>query len=113
MQAAATTSWLGTKRDLAEPLKPDLEPVKPEPAKPEPAPAKQAAREVSQYPVAWVIGEPHVQISSSGSEGFLISGTNVAEQALEQVHAVLKPDRQARNLISSSMSKDTSLATAP
>ena len=91
MQAAATTSWLGTKQD-AEPLKPDLEPVKPEPAKPEPAPAKQAAREVSQYPVAWVIGEPHVQISSSGSEGFLISGTNVAEQALEQVHAVLKPD---------------------
>ncbi len=89
MQAAATTNWLGT---TAEPPKPDLEPVKPEPAKPEPAPAKQAAREVSQYPVAWVIGEPHVQISSSGSEGFLISGTNVAEQALDQVHAVLKPD---------------------
>ncbi len=91
MQATATTRWLGTKQD-AEPLKLDLEPVKPEPAKPEPAPAKQAAREVSQYPVAWVIGESHVQISSSGSEGFLISGTNVAEQALEQVHAVLKPD---------------------
>ena len=70
MQAAATTSWLGAKQD-AEPLKPDLEPVQPEPAKPEPAPAKQAAREVSQYPVAWVIGEPHVQISSSGSEGIL------------------------------------------
>ena len=34
-----------------------------------PQPSKPPG-EVSQYPVAWVIGEPHVQISSSGSEGF-------------------------------------------
>jgi hypothetical protein len=111
MQAAATTSWLGAKPDREpakadleprnpdlEAAKSDLEPAKPEPAKSEPAAAKQAAREVSQYPVAWVIGEPHVQISSSGSEGFLISGTNVAGQALEQVRAVLKPDASKQEL---------------
>lgn len=116
MQAAATTSWFGANQD-AQPAtptsSPELEPSTlaaapqleaatetpaPELAKPEPAPAKQAAREVSQYPVAWVIGEPHVQISSSGSEGFLISGTNVADQALEQIHAVLKPDSSKQEL---------------
>ena len=78
MQAAATTSWLGTKQDA-------------EPAKQYPEPTKQASKAISQYPVAWLLDEPHVQVSSSNTQGFLISGTNVADQALEQVHAVLKP----------------------
>jgi hypothetical protein len=65
MQAASTTSWLGTKAE---------------------------SQATSQYPVIWRLGDPHVEVSSRSAVGFLISGTNVSEQALEEVHAVLKPD---------------------
>jgi hypothetical protein len=78
MQADSTTSWLGTKQDAE--------------------PTKQESKAGSQYPVIWLVDEPHVQVSSSSAEEFLISGTNVSDQALEEVHAVLKPDSSQREL---------------
>jgi len=71
MQAAATTSWLGTEPD---------------------------AKATSQYPVAWRLGDQDVQPASSDAGGFFISGTNVSHQALEEVHAVLKPDSSKSEL---------------
>jgi hypothetical protein len=79
IQADSTTSWLGTKQD-AEPTKPE---------------SKAASQ---QYPVTWRLDEPHVQGSSSGAEEFSISGTNISDQALEEVHAVLKPDASQREV---------------
>jgi hypothetical protein len=76
MQADSTTSWLGTKQD-AEPTKPE-------------------SKAASQYPVTWRLDEPHVPGSSSAAQGFLIGGTNVSDKALEEVHAVLKPDSSQR-----------------
>jgi hypothetical protein len=71
MQAASTTSWLGSK---------------------------PASKATSDSPVAWRLGDQPVQVSSSSNEGFSISGTNVSDQALEEVHAVLKPDSSQRRL---------------
>lgn len=71
MQAASTTSWFGSKPE---------------------------SKATSDSPVAWRLGDPHVQVSSSGAEGFLIGGTNVSDQALEKVQAVLKPDSSQREL---------------
>jgi hypothetical protein len=67
--AAATTSWLGSKPE---------------------------SKAKSDSPVAWRLGDPNIQASSSDTQGFLISGTNVSDQALEEVHAVLKPDSSQR-----------------
>ena len=71
MQAASTTSWLGTK---------------------------QERKATSQSPVAWRLDDRDVQPASSDAAGFLISGTNVSDQALEEVRAVLKPDASQREL---------------
>ncbi len=71
MQADATAGWLETKPD------PKVD---------------------SPYPVAWRLDDRDVQPSSSGTEGFSISGTNVSDQALEQVQAVLKPDASNREV---------------
>jgi hypothetical protein len=76
MQAASTTSWLTPKQD--------------------PEPPKQESK-ASQSPVAWRLDELRVPASSHGG-GFLISGTNVSDQALEAVHAVLKPDSSKREV---------------
>jgi hypothetical protein len=71
MQAASTANWFGTKED---------------------------PNATSQSPVTWLLDEPHAQFSPSGAEVFSISGTNVSDQALEGVHAVLKPDSSQREL---------------
>lgn len=71
MQAAATAGWLETKQD---------------------------PKASSQYPVAWRLDDRDVQPASSDAAGFLISGTNVSDQALEEVHAVLKPDASQREV---------------
>jgi hypothetical protein len=71
MQAAATSGWLETKPDPKETL---------------------------QYPVAWRLEGRDVQPASSSDGVFLISGTNVSDQALEEVHAVLKPDASQRGV---------------
>jgi hypothetical protein len=78
MQAAATTSWL------------------PELAKQEPQ--KQEARGASKSPVAWRVDDPGVRISSGGAGGFSVGGINVSDKALEQIHAVLKPDGTQREM---------------
>jgi len=70
MQAASTTSWFGSKPE---------------------------SKATSDSPVTWRLGDPQVQASSS-SGGFLIGGTNVSDQALEKVQAVLKPDSSQREL---------------
>ena len=71
VQAAASAGWLETKPD---------------------------AKAGSQSPVAWRLDERDAQPASSSDGIFLISGTNVSDQALEQVHAVLKPDASQREV---------------
>jgi hypothetical protein len=86
MQAASTTSWLDPKQD-AEPTKQDAQPTTQD--------LKPAAPD---SPATWRLGDARVEISSSGSEGLSISGTNLSDQALEEVHAVLKPDSGQREV---------------
>jgi hypothetical protein len=93
MQAAATTSWLEPE---ATP-----EPVVQEPPKQELAkqgPQKQEARGASKSPVAWRLDDAGVKISSGGAGGFSVGGMNVSDKALEQIHAVLKPDGTQREM---------------
>jgi hypothetical protein len=113
MQAAATTSWLEPKATpepvVQEPPKQELakqEPQKQEPQKQEPQkqepwkqePQKQEPRSASQSPVAWRLDDAGLRISSGGTGGFSVGGTNVSDKALEQIHAVLKPDRTQREM---------------
>jgi hypothetical protein len=95
MQAAATaatTNWLEPKQD-------------PEAAKQEPPTQELTKQELSKQvpkgsssPIVWQLGDSDAQVSSGGSEGFSIGGANVSNQALEQVHAVLKPDGSLREV---------------
>jgi hypothetical protein len=98
MQAAATTSWLEPKATpepvVQEPPKQEL--AKQEPQKQEPQ--KQKPRSASQSPVAWRLDDAGLRISSGGTGGFSVGGTNVSDKALEQVHAVLKPDGTQREM---------------
>ena len=103
MQAAATTSWLepeATPEPVAqEPPKQELAkqgPQKQELAKQEPQ--KQEARGASKSPLAWRLDDAGVQISSGGAGGFSVGGMNVSDKALEQIHAVLKPDGTQREM---------------
>ena len=103
MQAAATTSWLEPEATpepvVQEPPKQELAkqgPQKQELAKQEPQ--KQEARGASKSPVAWRLDDAGVQISSGGAGGFSVSGMNVSDKALEQIHAVLKPDGTQREM---------------
>jgi hypothetical protein len=93
MQAAATTSWLEPKA-APEPLV--QEPPKQELAKQEPQ--KQEPRSASRSPVAWRLDDAGLRISSGGTGGFSVGGTNVSDKALEQIHGVLKPDRTQREM---------------
>jgi len=103
MQAAATTNWLEPeatpKPVVQEPPKPELAkqgPQKQELAKQEPQ--KQDPRGASKSPVAWRLDDADVRISSGGAGGFSVSGMNVSNKALEQIHAVLKPDGTQREM---------------
>jgi hypothetical protein len=71
VQAAATAGWFETK---------------------------QGPKATSQSPVAWRLDDRDVQPASTDTAGFLISGTNVSDQTLEEVRAVLKPDASQREL---------------
>ena len=91
MQAAATPSWLEPEQDP--------EPPKQEAAKqesPGPNAKKQEPGAASQSPVTWRLYDSNAQVGDT--EGFSISGANISSQALEQVHAVLKPDSNQREL---------------
>lgn len=103
MQAAATTSWLEPEATpepvVQEPPKQELAkqgPQKQELVKQEPQ--KQEARGASKSPVAWRLDDAGVQISSGGAGGFSVGGMNVSDKALEQIHAVLKPDGTQREM---------------
>ena len=113
MQAAATTSWLEPeatpepvvqeppKQELAKQGPQKLELAKQGPQKLELAkqePQKQEARGASKSPVAWRLDDAGVQISSGGAGGFSVGGMNVSDKALEQIHAVLKPDGTQREM---------------
>ena len=104
MQAAATTSWLEPEATpepvVQEPPKQELAkqgPQKQELTKQEPQ--KQEARGASKSPVAWRLDDAGVQISSGGAGGFSVGGMNVSDKALEQIHAVLKPDGTQREML--------------
>jgi hypothetical protein len=71
MQAASSPNWLETQ----------------------PAPA-----DVSESPVLWAHDDPAAQISAGSAEGISIAGTNISDQALEEVQTVLKPDTSQREL---------------
>lgn len=103
MQAAATTSWLEPEATpepvVQEPPKQELAkqgPQKQELAKQEPQ--KKEARGASKSPLAWRLDDAGVQISSGGAGGFSVGGMNVSDKALEQIHAVLKPDGTQREM---------------
>jgi hypothetical protein len=59
--------------------------------------AKPDPQTTPQSPVAWQLDERDVQPVTS-PWGFSIGGTNVSDQALEQVQAVLKPDSARREM---------------
>ena len=103
MQAAAATSWLEPEATpepvVQEPPKQELAkqgPQKQELAKQEPQ--KQEARGASKSPVAWRLDDAGVKISSGGAGGFSVGGMNVSDKALEQIHAVLKPEGTQREM---------------
>lgn len=70
MQASTAAGWFDTE--------------------PEPKPAT--------YPVAWRLDDGDTQAPVTSPWGFSIEGTNVASEALEDVHAVLKPDATEREM---------------
>ncbi|MGE5260335.1 MAG: hypothetical protein ACM3MH_05605 [Actinomycetota bacterium] len=72
MQAAATPSWSAP-----------------------PSPPKQETPTPSG-PVAWLLDEQQPQGAADG--GFAIDGKNASDQAMEEVHAVLKPDGGQREI---------------
>lgn len=60
--------------------------------------AKPGPKANSQSPVAWTLDDRDVQRPVTSPWGFSISGTNVSGETLEEVHAVLKPDSNQREL---------------
>ncbi len=52
----------------------------------------------SQSPVAWSLDDRGDRLPVTSPWGFSISGTNISDQALEQVQAVLKPDSTEREM---------------
>jgi hypothetical protein len=75
MQAAATPSWTAP-----------------------PPPPKQEQKLAASGPVVWLLDEQHPQASPGGSDSFAINGMNSSEQAMDQVHAILKPDGGHREI---------------
>ncbi|MEX1060065.1 MAG: hypothetical protein WED13_03500, partial [Methyloceanibacter sp.] len=59
---------------------------------------KPDPKTASQSPVAWNLDDRDVQRPVTSPWGFSLSGTNVSDQALEQVQAVLKPDSTKREV---------------
>jgi hypothetical protein len=54
--------------------------------------AKQEPKATPGGPLVWLLDDQPLQTSSSGAEGFAINGINTSDQAMQEVHAVLKPD---------------------
>jgi len=70
-EAAATAGWFDTKPD---------------------------PKANAQSPVAWTLDDRDVQLPVTSPWGFSINGTNVSDETMEQVQAVLKPDATMREV---------------
>jgi hypothetical protein len=82
----------------AAPLLAEREPVQAAATAPGWFDTKPDPKANSQSPVAWTLDERDVQLPVTSPWGFSISGTNVSDEALEQVQAVLKPDSGQREV---------------
>jgi hypothetical protein len=85
----------GTEMAAAPPLA-EREPVQAAATAPGWFDTKPDAKTTRQSPVAWHLDDRDVQRPMTSPWGFSLSGTNVSDQALEQVQAVLKPDSTMR-----------------
>ncbi len=74
MQAAATPSWAP------------------------PPPPKQEQKATTSGPVVWFLDQQQPQASAGGSDAFAIGGMNASDQAMEGIHAILKPDGGQREI---------------
>jgi hypothetical protein len=75
----------------AEPPSPEPEAIQATATPSWPAP-KQEPKATPGGPLVWLLDDQPLQTSSSGAEGFAINGINTSDQAMQEVHAVLKPD---------------------
>ena len=75
----------------AEPPPPEPEAIQATATPSWPAP-KQEPKATPGGPLVWLLDDQPLQTSSSGAEGFAINGINTSDQAMQEVHAVLKPD---------------------
>ncbi|MGH9806321.1 MAG: hypothetical protein ACRD9W_03530 [Terriglobia bacterium] len=103
-QAEAPSATTANAASVSEAEPPSPEPPAPEPeaiqatATPSWPAAKQEPTTTPGGPLVWLLDDQHNQASSSGAEGFAISGINTSDQAMQEVHAVLKPDGGQREL---------------
>ena len=82
----------------AAPLPAEREPVQAAATAPGWFDIKPDAKATPQTPVAWTLDDRAVQRPVTSPWGFSIGGTNVSDEALEQVRAVLKPDSTMREV---------------
>jgi hypothetical protein len=103
-QAEAPSATTANAASVSEAEPPSPEPPAPEPeaiqatATPSWPAAKQEPATTPGGPLVWLLDDQHNQASSSGAEGFAIGGINTSDQAMQEVHAVLKPDGGQREL---------------
>lgn len=88
----------GTETAVAAPPPAEREPVQATAAPTGWFDTKPDAKAPSQSPVVWALDDRGAQGPVSSPWGFSISGTNVSNEALEQVQAVLKPDSSPREV---------------
>jgi hypothetical protein len=104
-----TAEQFAASLDQAQAPSPRAEIAPAEPlAQPEPVQAAATApawfdikpdpKQPAQSPVAWQLDDRGVQGPVTSPWGFSIQGTNVSDQPLEQVQAVLKPDATKREM---------------
>lgn len=80
------------------PLPAEREPVQAAATAPGWFDTKPDPKAAPQTPVAWALDDRDVQRPVTSPWGFSIGGTNVSNEALEQVQAVLKPDATMREM---------------
>jgi hypothetical protein len=63
-----------------------------------PTEGKGAVRQASREPVTWLLNEPTPPVLSGIAPAFVISGINVSDTSLKEVHGTLKPVSTHREL---------------
>ena len=86
---ASTADTVGAS--AAEPAAPEPEAIQATATPSWPA-AKQEPTTRPGGPLVWLLDDQQLQASPSGAGGFSINGINTTDQAMQEVHAVLKPD---------------------